>query len=124
MTIKYQLFGIFTGTLLALGIFLAIFFNSDPYTADIFTKTAFFVSLFLFFGGFLTFLGFYLRVYFSNREVIYDNFPVALRQALLVSFLLTGLLVLQSLRVLSLWDSIILTVVVILIELYFRSRKK
>lgn len=123
MTIKYQLFGIFTATLLALGIFLAIFFNSDPYIADVFTKTAFFVSLFLFISGFLTFLGFYLRVYFSNREVIYNNLPVAFRQAVLVSFLLTGLLALQSLRVLSLWDTIIFVVVVILIELYFRSRK-
>lgn len=123
MSIKSQLFGLFTVTLLALGIFLAIFLNSDPNVADIFTKTAFFVSIFLFTGGFLTFLGFYLRIYFSNREVIYNNLPIAFRQAVLISFLLTGLLALQSLRVLSIWDAIIFVVVVILIELYFRSRK-
>lgn len=123
MTIKKQLFGIFTGTLLALGIFLAIFFNSDPYTADIFTKTAFFTSLFLFISGFFTFSGFYLRVYFSNREIIYNNLPIAFRQAVLLAFLLTGLLVLKSLQILSIWDAIIFVVVVILIELYFRSRK-
>lgn len=123
MTIRKQLFGIFTGTLLGLGVFLAILFNSDPNTADIFTKIAFFVSLFIFLAGFLTFCGFYLRVYFSNREIIYTNLPLAIRQATLISFLIVGIAALQALRVLTIWDAAILAIIVILVELFFRTRK-
>ena len=122
MSLRNYLFWLFVGTLLALGVFLAILFNTDPQQADFLTKSAFFISLFLFLMGFLTFLGFYLRVYFSNREIIYANLPIALRQAGLISFLLVGIIVLQALRVLTVWSAVILILMVVLMEMYFRTK--
>jgi hypothetical protein len=123
MPLKKYLFAIFTFTLLSLGVWLAILFNTDPNNTDLITRCAFFASLFVFLAGFFTFLGFYLRVYFSNREIIYNNFPIALRQSILLSLIIVGLLAFQTLRVLTVWVAAIYVLAIILVEFYFKSRK-
>ncbi len=123
MTLKKQLFAIFTITLLSLGVWLAILFNTDPNKADLITRCAFFASLFVFLTGLFTFLGFYLRVYFSNREIIYNNFPIALRQSILISLIIVGLLVFSSLHVLTIWVAAIFVLAIILIEFFFKSKQ-
>ncbi|MCL5795506.1 MAG: hypothetical protein M1338_04050 [Patescibacteria group bacterium] len=123
MPLKKHLFAIFTSTLLSLGIWLAILFNTDPNSTDLITRCSFFASLFVFVAGLYTFIGFYLRVYFSNREIIYSNFPIALRQSILLSLVIVGLLVFQALRVLTVWVAVIYILAIILIEFYFKSKK-
>lgn len=124
MNLKKSLFAIFTITLLSLGVWLAILFNTDPNNSDLITRCAFFASLFTFLAGFFTFLGFYLRVYFSNREVIYSNFPIALRQSILLSLIIVGLLIFQSLKVLTIWTIVVYILAIVLIELFFKSKNK
>ncbi len=123
MKLTKQLFSVFALTLMALGLFLAILFNVNPDTTDLITQITFFISLFIFLSGLFTFIGFYLRVYLSNHEIIYANFPIALRQAILVSLLIVGLLALNALRVLNIWSGIIFVLILIIIELFFRSKQ-
>lgn len=123
MTIKNYLFGIFATTLLATGIVIAILFNTNPYQADLVTIITFFASLFLFLVGLFTFSGFYLRVYFSNREVVYTNLPISLRQAVLLALIIVGLLIFKSLGVLNIWVLISFVICVAMVELFFRFKK-
>ncbi len=123
MKLKQALFSLFSITLLAFGGWLTILFNVDPFKADQFILVSLYASLFLFIMGLLTFIGFGVRILLSNREIIYGNFVPSLRQAMLLSFALVGLLFLQSLRVLSAVDAGAFLLAVLLLELFFRAKK-
>lgn len=123
MNIKTNLFIIFSITLLALGVWLMILFNINPKNADWLEKLAFFGSLLLLLSGTLTFIIFYFRIWFSNKEVIYSYLPIAIRHSVLISFIAVSLLFLNALDVLTWWDGIILVVVIILIELFFQTKR-
>lgn len=100
-----------------------ILFNIDPNNADIFTISTFFISVFMFISGFLTFILFYLKNWFNNNEVIYTHLPIAIRQSVLISSAIIGILVFKSLDIFTVWDITIFLVIIILIELFFRSKK-
>jgi len=123
MKLKSSLFFIFVLTLISLGVFLMILFNIDPNDADIFTISTFFISVFMFISGFLTFILFYLKNWFNNNEVIYTHLPIAIRQSVLISSAIIGILVFKSLDIFTVWDITIFLVIIILIELFFRSKK-
>lgn len=124
MKLKKALFSLFAATLLAFGGALSILFNVDPAQADRFVMVAFYASLFVLILGILTFVGFGIRILLSRREVVYASFPPSLRQATLIAFALTGLLFLQSLRVLSVIDALAFVLAVSLIELFFRAKPR
>lgn len=120
--LKNYLFAIFCITLLALGIWMLILFNYDPYHTDVLTISAFFVSLVVWLSGIFTLVIFYLRVALGNKEVIYAYFTPSVRQAVLISIVIVGILVFQTLRVLAWWDIILLVISILLLELFFRTR--
>lgn len=94
----------------------------DPFTADILTKAAFFVAFFLFLSGVAVPILFWGKVSAGNREILYAHFPVAVRQGVLLGTLFTVLLILQSFRALSWWDSLLVVAGAGFVELAFRSR--
>ncbi|MBI3261229.1 hypothetical protein HYZ64_02545, partial [Candidatus Berkelbacteria bacterium] len=57
-----------------------------------------------------------------NREVIFAHLPVAARHAALIAGLVTTLAILQTLRVLSTWEVILIVFIMILVELAARSK--
>ncbi|EKD56262.1 MAG: hypothetical protein ACD_58C00242G0001 [uncultured bacterium] len=122
MKLKTYLFVIFSMTLLSLGIWLMILFNIDPDSADLITKSAFFSSMFLWLMGIMIFIIFYLRIWVSNKEVIYNNLPIALRHAIFISLVITGLLALNSSNLLNWWDAGMFIVVITMLELLFRQK--
>ncbi len=122
MQLKQSLFGLFTITLLSLGGWLTVIFNIDPVSAETFVLVALYSSIFLFIMGITTFLGFGLRVLLGRREVVYAHFGPSLRQGTLLSVALTGLLFLQSLRVLSGIDAGAFLLAIGLIELFFQGK--
>lgn len=121
-SVKFYLFGLFCITLIALGIFVLILLNTDPYSADILTIIVFYISLYIFNVGILTFIGFYLRVARSNNGLFYLNFKPALRQATLISLIFVSLLVLKMMKVLNWWDAVMLSLAILLFEMYFQTR--
>lgn len=123
MKTKLYLFLFFCLTLFSFGFFILILSNINPYESDILTISMFFVSLFIFISGILTLIGFYIRVKMSNNEVFFANFKPSLRQAVLFSLALMGILILQTLKVLTWWDALMLSLSILLIELYFQNRK-
>jgi len=126
MSLRYYTFLLFSSMLIALGLFIFLLFSVDPYQADILQKSLFFASIFIILLGSITLINFYLKVSLSNREVIFSQLKPAFRQGFLIAAGAVFLLFLQTIRVLSVWEAIILVVALILIELYFRreSSKK
>lgn len=122
MKTRSYLFILFCVTLFSLGFSVYMLLGTDPYASDALTISIFFISLFIFITGLLTLLGFYFRVKISNNEVFYAHFYPAIRQAGLIAFVLVGLLILNSLRVLTWWDAIMFALAVLLLELYFQNK--
>lgn len=122
MKIKTYLFTLFCITLLSLGVFLTILFNFDPTSADFITKSAFFASIFILTTGLLTFSNFYIRIWATNKEVIFSHLPISIRHSVLISLVFVGLMILSSLKVLTWWDAGMFIVVIIMLELFFRTR--
>ncbi|MDD4352151.1 MAG: hypothetical protein PHU71_04180 [Candidatus Gracilibacteria bacterium] len=83
---------------------------------------AFYATLFLALTGLLAIIGFYLRVYWKKNELYYENVNIAFRQGILVSLAICGLLALQSFRVLTWWDSLILVLLLLITEFSFLKR--
>ena len=123
MKLKQSLFSLFTITLLSFGGWLTILFNTNPLEADTLIFVALYASLFLFIMGLASFIGFGIRVLLSNREVVYAHFSPSVRQGTLLALALTGLLFLQSLRVLSAIDAGAFLLAIGLIELFFRAKQ-
>ena len=123
MKTKVYLFLFFCITLFSLGFFILILFNVDPYSADILSQSAFFVSLFAFIFGILTLVSFYVRVKISNNEVFFANFAPSVRQSVLVALVFVGLLVLKTLQVLTWWDGAMFALAILLLELYFQNKQ-
>lgn len=122
MKLKTYLFTLFTITILALGVWLLILFNVDKNSADFVTKSAFFGSLFLWLMGIIAFIIFYFRVWISNREVVFGQLPISVRHACLISLAIVGLLIFKSIKIFTWWDSSMFVLVIVLIELFFRTK--
>ncbi len=99
-----------------------IFLTVDPGTSDVLTKSALFVSIFATLAGLAIPLLFWGKLSAGNREVVYANFPIAVRQGILIALVGTGLIILQSIRSLSWWDAILVVAGAGFVELAFRSR--
>lgn len=123
MKTRLYIFIIFCINLFSLGYLIMILFNYNPYYADNFTITMFFISLFLFLSSILSLIGFYIRIKIYNNEVFYANFAPSLRQAILISLVIVGLMVLNSLKVLTLWDGLMFAFSILLLELYFQNKQ-
>ncbi len=104
--------------IIAIGIILV----SDPYLIEIKIFAAFFISLLSALIGSLTLLGYNIRIRLSKREILYAHLGISLRQAILFSLVIVGLLLLQAARVLNWWDGVLLVSAILLLELYFRTK--
>lgn len=124
MALRYYLFIVFVVTLLALGWLVVTIFNVDPTKANSWVLSGFFTSLFLTIAGVSTFVSFFIRVKLSNNEVIFANFPLALRQAVEIASVIVALSFLQSIRTLNLWTIVLVAIIAVLIEMFFRTWKK
>lgn len=121
MNLKATLFSIFSVSIFSLGIWVIILFNIDPTKSDTLTYLAFLASLYLWVSGFYSLIE-YNSKYFSNREIKYTYLPHAIRHGLLISTVLCILLALQLFRVFNIFDTILIIILAIACELYFRAR--
>jgi len=123
MTLKSYLIGISISTALCWTAWVLTIFNIDPKGAGSLGFLSFFVSLFFAIVGTFTIAGFYLRLWSSKNEYYFENINISFRQAILVAFSLVGLLVLQALRILNLFDGVLFVLSIILLEAYFLARR-
>ena len=123
MALRLYLFSLVCTLLLSLFLFLLLFFSINPYAAPVWIIILFYFTFFMIWASVFALVGFYLKVWATNREVIFAHLLPALRQAVFMSIVLTGLLFLKQIGVLNWWIGGMLIAAVLLVELFFRSRK-
>lgn len=121
-SIRSYIFILFFGFILGIGIWFLILFNIDPFKSDFLTIAAFFASFMLWFVCLFTLIGYYIRLYVTNHEVIYVSLVDSFRQAFLLGLLVDSIMIFQSMHVLTWWIGCIIGLVMLLIELFFRTR--
>lgn len=123
MAFRLYLFSLFVTLVVSGGLLILLVFGVDPYQAPAWITFLFYFSLLLLLAAGLSISGFYLKVWASNREVIFAHLLPTLRQSLFISFALVGILFLKQLKVLNWWNCLMLLAAIGLIELFFRARK-
>ncbi len=119
---RYVLVMIFA-TLVAWGAFLLVLFNVDPYDGGTIGRVLFLGSLFFALFGTLSIVGFLTRARCRKGVPLYWHVLNAFRQALLISLIGVISLTLQALRLLNLWNSVLLLLAATLLEIFFLTRK-
>lgn len=123
MILRLYLFTLYLILFLSAGLFCFIIFNVNPFQSPFWMILIFYFSFFLFWLALFGLVGFYLKVWATNREIIFAHLLPTLRQASLVSLLFTGWLFLLQLGVLNWWVATLLASAVLMIELSFKKSK-
>ena len=109
------------GTVLSWAAWLVTVFRLDPYTDGTFAVALFMISAFLAVSGTLTIIGFFLRYWLEEQKIIFRQFAVAGRQALVLTSGLAIVAGLQLGSMLHLWSAILVLMLVIIVELFFQA---
>ena len=123
MILRLYLFTLYLILFLSAGLFGFILFNVNPFQSPFWMVLIFYSSFFLFWLALFGLIGFYLKVWATNREIIFAHLTPTLRQGALISLLLTGWLFLLLIDVLNWWVGVLLALAVLMIELSFRKSK-
>ena len=123
MGLKLYLFSLYSALLISIGLFIILLTNVNPYTAPVWILVLFYFILFIIIFSTFGIITFYLKVWFSNREVIYRHIGPTLRQAGIIAFAVVALLFLEHIKVLNWWIVCLFIAALALIELFFRSKK-
>ena len=132
MSYKYFLWGMRVLAIVSFAGVLAAVYLLSPYREQntekmiisnvVLLEAGLFLALFAGFSLFLFWVRRWGKQDLRNRE-LNCLAGVSARQGLLLSFLTIALLVMQSFRILTWWDGLLAVGAVMLVELYFLSRK-
>lgn len=123
-TFNYYIAGLLACGILGTGALILVFLKLHPFRDGLLAIFLFYLSVFVAVSGILSFILFYLHRIWASNEVYFRNINIAFRQGALLSALLIGLLFLQSYRLLTWWDGLLLTAAVGLIELMFNAKQR
>lgn len=125
MTFKQYIFSMIAGTLLSLIGWAIVLTSIDPLTAGIFGFSLFYLSAFLSTVGLLAIFGLLLRIYVIRRKMMLaKQVAISTRQAVLLSAVAVGAMMLQSSRILTWWNSFFLIGGLTLIEFFVISLRR
>ena len=123
MTLTTYLWGMIISTILCFISWMLIVIYIDPIAENSAGLVLFYLSLFFFLTSFFTLAGFYLRRKISRNKIEFAQTGEAFRQGVFFSLIFVGMLILQSFRMLTLWNAGLFIVGIGLLEFYFVSRK-
>ena len=103
-------------------VLLFLVFFTSPYSLKSYPLIIFFAAFFLAIVGSYSMIEYNLRKSFFKLTSPTIHLKNAFRHGLLLAIVLNILLILQYLRVLSWWSAGLLILIVLSIELYFRSK--
>ena len=125
MTLRSYLWGMRVSTVFALVGWGFVLNHIDPEKTGPIGQLLFYASTFLALSGiFILFLTWLRRKAIRDEEEVLAGMGMSFRQGALLSLLSVSLLFLQSMRMLTWWDGLLVVAGIFLIELYFLSHKK
>ena len=98
------------------------YYNQDPEAKNFAVIVVFYLSLAVLFTGVFSSFLFWLRKKASSKELMNVHMGVSFRQGCLLALVMVALLALQSFRVLTWWDGLLVAGAVLMVELYFLAR--
>jgi hydrogenase-4 membrane subunit HyfE len=109
------------GTALAWAAWILVLVRLNPYSDGLPALVLFFGSAAVAVAGTLTIAGFFLRYWLEREQVIFRQFAVASRQAIILTsgFLIVGILQLQGM--LRIWSAGLVLLLVLIIELFIQA---
>ena len=122
MTLRSYIWGMRLLTLISLSALGFVIFYVDPENSGMVGKIIFYFILFFSLSGFINLFLIFTRRKIMGSETALATIGLSFRQAILLSLLTIGLLILQSMRALVWWDGLLLVAGIFLVELYFLSR--
>jgi len=124
MMLKSYLWGIRISTVISFAVWVLVIKQVDPEKAGAVGQLLFFASALLFLSGlFVLFFTWLRRAAGGSEDVAFAYIGVSFRQGILMAILLCLLLSLQQHRVLTWWDGALTVGGILLVELYFLTRK-
>lgn len=108
-------------TIISVLLFLLMLLRVDPLTSGKSALVYFLIFLFLSLAGILTLASYSLRKVLQKDKIPLNNYNVSLRQSILVSTAIVGLLILKSMGSLAWWDGLLLIASLVFLEMFFRS---
>lgn len=124
MSLKTYIWSLIMSTFLALGAWLFVLFNIDPYESGIVGQIFFYFSFWLFVLGISVNILVWLRVKFFGSEQAVETMGLSFRQGFLLSSLALTLLILRANEYLIWWVGLLIIAGFFLVELYFLSREE
>ena len=122
MILRIYLFSIYLILFLSVGLLSLVLVNVNPYLSPVWMIILFYFTFFLFWVALFSLIGYYLKVWATNREVIFAHLIPTLRQSIIISLSLVGLLFLYQIKVLNWWVALLLVLAMVMIELFFRRK--
>jgi len=103
----------------------AVVLNSvNPQTTNWIGFVLFYVSLFLSVVGTTAIFGFFIRFILMRKDLVFRQVAVAFRQSFLFAIILVGSLILQSYRMLTWYNAVLLVVGLTALEFFLISYKR
>lgn len=103
-------------------IFFMIMFFVNPYKAEASIFILFFLSLLFAFAGTWGILEFRIVTKIKGLDGVNRKIFNSFRHGFMVSLAVSGLLFMQGIEVLTLWDGVVFVLAIILFEAYFLTR--
>jgi hypothetical protein len=100
-----------------------VIFSINPYEADFLGIIFFYISLFFSLLGTFSIIGSIIRKKLVKKDILFRQVVISFRQAILFSLLIATSLFLQSGRILTWWNILILVATLSVIELFAISKK-
>lgn len=119
-TTRSYLIPISIGTLLCIAAFASVVWFVDPFTAGSLAHFFFYLTLFLALVGLITIGGISARKRFSPG-MFTEQLRISFRQAILLSLLIIGLLILQVFSLLFWWVGLTLILFIITVEIFLNA---
>jgi len=124
MSLKTYIWSLIFGSALALGAWVFVLFNIDPYESGIMGQILFYSSLGLFLTGIFVNVLVWLRLKFLGADQAIETMSLSFRQGFLLSLLLLLLVILRANEYLIWWVGLLVVAGIFLIELIFLSREE
>lgn len=122
--LKANLFFLYSITVVALSSLVLCVFNYNPYTSGTFNFVYLYLAFFVALMGIVGIAIFYLRIHFDKSAAAKSLFWPSIRLGTFLALAATAILVLRGLKILDFWTGVPLLVVILLLELFFQTKKR
>lgn len=123
MTIRDYLIGMTASTVLCFVAWGVVVCNTDPGSSGFFVFLMFYLTLFLALASFFSLAGFYFRRKIFENIKEFRQIETAFRQGVFLAVIATGILLLQSQRLLNIYSAFMFVVLMVILEMRLSGRK-